>query len=66
MKEILVVGVGGFVGSAARYYLGGLAFQLAGAPRFPISTLIVNISGCLLIRNTVRPGGASPYVFSHS
>ena len=49
MKEILLVGLGGFLGSAARYKLGGLVLHLAGQGRFPFGTFTVNILGCLLI-----------------
>jgi len=48
MKDLLIVGLGGFFGSAARY-----AVSLSSLRIFPekpyISTLIVNLAGCLLI-----------------
>ncbi|MEJ7624285.1 MAG: fluoride efflux transporter CrcB [Pyrinomonadaceae bacterium] len=47
MTQIMLVGLGGFLGSIGRYlvgiWLGGLE---AG---FPVSTFVVNILGCLLI-----------------
>lgn len=49
MKNLLLVGSGGFLGAAARYYLGGLVLQASGAPRFPLATLVVNVTGCLAI-----------------
>lgn len=44
----LLVGVGGFVGTALRYALGGLVHRLL-PPEFPWATFLVNVSGCLVI-----------------
>ena len=49
MREFLLVGGGGFVGSVIRHYGGGFVFHAAGSPKFPISTLAVNVIGCFLI-----------------
>ena len=49
MKQLLVVGLGGFAGSVARYKLGGFILQHAASWRFPLSTFFVNISGCFVI-----------------
>ena len=49
MKSILLVGLGGFIGSVARYKLGGLVLHLTAQERFPYSTFAVNILGCLVI-----------------
>jgi len=49
MNGILLVGLGGFVGSVARYKLGGLVLHLTAQERFPYSTFAVNIFGCLLV-----------------
>jgi len=49
MKSILLVGFGGFIGSIARYKLGGLVLHLTVQERFPFSTFAVNILGCLVI-----------------
>jgi CrcB protein len=48
VRHILLVGLGGFAGSIARYLLSGLVQQLANAT-FPLGTLAVNVLGCLLI-----------------
>ena len=48
MMNILVVGVGGFLGSVLRY-LVALWTQAKGWTAFPWATLIVNIVGCFLI-----------------
>ena len=49
MRNLLLVGGGGFLGSVARYLLGGLVLHATGAPRFPFATLVVNVTGCLTI-----------------
>ncbi len=40
--------VGGVAGTLARYFLGGAVYGLTGTS-FPYGTLVVNLSGCLLI-----------------
>ncbi len=49
MKEILLVGIGGFAGSVARYKLGGLVLHLTAQERFPYSTFAINVLGCLVV-----------------
>ena len=49
MRNLMLVGGGGFLGSVARYYVTGWATQLTAAGRFPLGTLVVNVTGCLLI-----------------
>lgn len=49
MDKALYVGLGGFVGSVLRYWMGGAVQQLANNPAFPLGTLVVNLAGCLLI-----------------
>lgn len=48
MLKILIIGLGGFLGTTARYGLSGLVQDLAGAS-FPAGTLAVNILGCIAI-----------------
>ena len=48
MKGMLLVGLGGFAGSVARYKLGGLVLHLTAQERFPWGTFAVNVAGCLL------------------
>jgi CrcB protein len=48
MAKVLLVGLGGFLGSIARYWLSGLAHARFGAG-FPWGTLAVNVLGCLAI-----------------
>ncbi|MEC9486992.1 MAG: fluoride efflux transporter CrcB [Prosthecochloris sp.] len=45
--EVLLVGVGGFAGAAARYLVAvALSAAVSG---FPFATLLVNLLGCFLI-----------------
>ena len=48
MRDVLLVGAGGFLGAAARYLVGGWVHRFA-SPAFPWGTLVVNVSGCLLL-----------------
>lgn len=48
MLNILLVAVGGAIGSVARYLVGLGATRLAG-PNFPFGTLTVNIAGAFAI-----------------
>ena len=49
MYNLWLVGSGGFLGSVARYYIGGWVTQSTHVSRFPYGTLLVNVSGCFLI-----------------
>jgi CrcB protein len=48
MKQVLLVGLGGCLGAIARYKLGGAVLHHTLTWRFPLSTLLVNILGCLV------------------
>jgi len=48
VREILVVGLGGFCGAVGRWVLGGWVQRLAG-PSFPLGTWVVNVAGCLAL-----------------
>ena len=49
MRNILIVGLGGFIGSALRYAVAGALQSLSSSAVFPIGTLGVNVIGCLAI-----------------
>ena len=49
MKGILLVGLGGFVGSVFRYKLGGYVLHMTAQGRLPYGTFTVNVLGCLLV-----------------
>jgi CrcB protein len=44
--QLLMIGLGGFVGSILRYVLGGLVQGGAGSSMFPWGTLTINLLGC--------------------
>lgn len=46
--NVIVVGLGGFVGAASRYYISTLVNKI-NTSGFPIATLIINILGSFLI-----------------
>jgi len=48
LKSLAIVGVGGFIGTVARYLIFRY-FQSHVPSVFPWSTLLVNVAGCLLI-----------------
>lgn len=47
-RLILIIGIGGFIGTVARYLSQQLIYRFYPAT-FPIGTLSVNVLGCLLI-----------------
>ena len=49
MRDVLLVGAGGFVGAAARHLLGTWLMLASGQDRFPLGTLAINVAGCALI-----------------
>ena len=48
MTNILLVGLGGFIGSVARYKLGGWILHLTVQEKLPFGTFAVNVAGCLV------------------
>jgi CrcB protein len=48
LAKYMMVGIGGFLGAIARFWLGGLVYQKMGT-RFPYGTFVINISGSFLI-----------------
>lgn len=46
--NVIVVGLGGFIGAASRYYISTLVNKI-NTSGFPIATLIINILGSFLI-----------------
>ena len=48
MNRVLLVGLGGALGSILRYGLGTAVSRVKGATPFPFETLTVNVLGCLI------------------
>jgi len=48
VDRVLAVSVGAILGANARYWLG-LWFDTRFASRFPLGTLAINLTGCLLL-----------------
>lgn len=48
MKSIVLVALGGAIGSVARFKLSGWVLHYASNWRFPVGTLAVNVIGCFL------------------
>jgi CrcB protein len=49
MGRVWMVGLGGFLGSVLRYGVGGLVGRIKAGWTFPIETLVINASGCLIL-----------------
>ena len=49
MQKLLLAGLGGFIGSAARYSIGIALVRTSAALTFPLATLLVNVLGSFLI-----------------
>ena len=49
MSQIILVGIGGFIGSVFRFLLSGFVHRLVTLSEFPFGTFAVNVVGCLLI-----------------
>jgi CrcB protein len=47
MLNILLVCLGGALGSLARYWVGGVV--ASRVPTFPLGTMVINITGCFVI-----------------
>ncbi len=61
MAQILFVGMGGFLGSVARYLLVGLV-QSSATGSFPFGTLLVNVAGCIVIGGLSELLEARPFL----
>lgn len=44
--QLLIIGVGGFIGTVLRYVIGGMVQGGAGDSLFPSATLTINLLGC--------------------
>lgn len=58
MKHVLLAGIGGFIGSAARYAVGVALHSRSIVVWFPLATLSVNVVGSFLIGFLATHGAA--------
>lgn len=49
MLNLIIVGLGGAIGTMLRYLLNSLIYFLLDAPLYPYGTLVINILGCFFI-----------------
>ncbi len=49
LRQLLILGAGGFIGAVLRYGLSGLVHKIRASQSLPYGTLTVNVLGCLLI-----------------
>jgi len=49
LNKFLLVGAGGFAGAIVRYWLGTYIQELSKGAAFPYATLLINVTGCLVI-----------------
>ena len=61
MKQILLVGCGGFIGAVLRHGIGSLVSARTQCWRLPCGTLVVNLCGCLILG--LLMGAAHKYEF---
>ena len=48
MKSVLLVALGGAIGSVVRFKLSGWLLHLTANWRFPVGTFVVNVIGCTI------------------
>ena len=48
MQNVLLVGIGGFFGALARWYLGGVIAGITGSS-FPWGTMLINVTGAFVL-----------------
>ena len=58
MERVLMVGLGGALGSIARYVLGAMVQRIAGS-MFPAGTVVVNVVGSFLMGVVMQLGADS-------
>ena len=49
MQKVLLVGLGGFLGTVLRYAAGGWVGRMKAGWIFPLETLLINVTGCLVL-----------------
>jgi CrcB protein len=58
VSKALLVGLGGFIGSVLRFWIGGLVQTAVPGSTFPMGTMAVNVTGCFAIGFLAQLGEA--------
>lgn len=56
MKDLLLIGAGGFIGAISRYLVNIVVQAFGGHIQFPLATLFVNVLGCFALGALVSLG----------
>ena len=54
MRNLVIIGIGGFIGAILRYLISGGVQKWSHSVDFPYGTLVVNLIGCLIIGMLTR------------
>lgn len=49
MRDVLLIGFGGFLGAVLRYGISGMAHSMLRSFEYPIGTLVVNLLGSFIL-----------------
>ncbi|RDI46522.1 fluoride efflux transporter CrcB [Aquicella lusitana] len=49
MQNLLIAGLGGFIGTMMRYLLNNAIYKILNYPLYPYGTMTINITGCFFI-----------------
>ena len=49
LQNLLIIGIGGFIGAISRYLVSGAVQNLTKSYDFPYGTMSVNLLGCFII-----------------
>ena len=49
LQNLLIIGIGGFIGAISRYWISGAVQNLSKSYNFPYGTMSVNLLGCFVI-----------------
>ncbi len=66
MQNLLLIGIGGFMGALLRYGVSGFIQNWSKSINFPYGTLVVNLLGCLLIGALSQVAGTRGVISSEA
>lgn len=62
MFNLLILGLGGFLGAVSRYLVSGYVQDFFKSANFPYGTLVVNILGCFILGLLTQIAGAKDLI----